>query len=228
MIIKLKLVGNNEETNVFIDKDTFTITDIFNYLMEHNLSFNEISKIMFIHNGKDITNDDIIIVEENINIHLFVKDSKVKNELLINVFNKETNVLEFDNYSNESPEDRYLSIEDRDLSTEDRDLSTEDVNKHNESIIELFNDNDFTYLLKICLTKPDLINKVSSYLLNGNITTKIKNIDMDEFKYNETYLQLNEILNKINHNKTELEIKSTIQHFEGNLNLSLRYLLTKY
>jgi len=214
MIIKLKLVGNNEETNIHIDKDTFTITDIFNYLMEHDLSFNEVSKIMFIHNGKDISNDTNIIVEENINIHLFVRDIKVKNELLIHIFNKETNFLEVENYSNESTE--------------------EDVNKHNKSIIELFNDNDFTYLLKICLTKPDLINKVSSYLLNGDITTEIKKINIDDFSYeyyNDTYLQLNEILNKHNlliNKKTELEIKSTIQHFGGNLNLSLRYLLTKY
>jgi hypothetical protein len=214
MIIKLKLVGNNEETNIHIDKDTFTITDIFNYLMEHDLSFNEVSKIMFIHNGKDISNDTNIIVEENINIHLFVRDIKVKNELLIHIFNKETNFLDVENYSNE--------------------LSEEDVNKHNKSIIELFNDNDFTYLLKICLTKTDLINKVSSYLLNGDITTEIKKINIDDFSYeyyNDTYLQLNEILNKHNlliNKKTELEIKSVIQHFEGNLNLSLRYLLTKY
>ncbi len=216
MIINLKLVGNNEEIPITINKEHFCITDIFNYLMEHDLSFNEISKIMFIHNGKDITNyTDTIIIEDNVNIHLFVRDIKVKEELLKNIFNKETHFLEVENYSNESTDDN-------------QELSTEDVNKHNESIVELFNDNDFTYLLKICLTKPDLINKVSSYLLNGNITMEIKKINDDEFKYHETYLQLIELLNKLNINNTELEMKSTIQHFEGNLNLSLRYLLTKY
>ena len=218
MIIKLKLVGNNDDTTIHIDKDNFCITDIYNYLMEHNLSFDEVSKIMFIHNGKDITNDTTVIIKEhNINIHLFVKDAKVRNELLINIFNKEETILEIENDSLELIDDI-------------KKLSIEDVKKNNEDIVELFNDTDFTYLLKICITKPDLINKVSSYLLNGNITTEIKNIDNNDFKYDDTYLQLNELLTKNNLliNKSELEIKSTIQHFEGNLNLSLRYLLTKY
>jgi hypothetical protein len=221
MIIKLKLVGNNEETNIEIDKHAICITDIFNYLMEHDLSFDEVSKIMFINNGKDISNETNMkfsVAEGfSLNIHLFVRDNNVKNELLKHIFNNNLNDT-FD-YSNDSNDDN------DDINK----LSIEDINKNNDAIVELFNDNDFTYLLKICLTKPDLINKVSSYLLNGNITLEIKNIDTDEsFKYNETYLQLVELLTKLNINKTELEMKSTINHFEGNLNLSLRYLLTKY
>ncbi len=101
-------------------------------------------------------------------------------------------------------------------------------NNQNDNIIKLFSDNDFTYLLKICLTKPDLINKVSSYIMNGNITTEIKIIDEYDFKYNDIYLQLVELLNKLNITKDEIEMKSVVQHFEGNLNLSLRYLITKY
>ncbi len=209
MIIKLKLVGNNEETNINIDKDNICMTDMFNYLMENDLSFDEASKIMFIHNGTDITNDTTTIFiqtdDSPLIFHLFVRDIKIKNELLSNIFNKKPNE------SNSFEE-----------------LPLEDINKHNEAIVELFNDNDFTYLLKICITKPDLINKVSSYLLNGNITTEIKNVSDNDFKYPEIYINLVELLNKLNVNKTELEMKSTIQHFKGNLNLSLRYLLTKY
>jgi len=215
MIIKLKLVGNNNEIDIIINKDNVCITDIYNYLMENDLSFDEVSKIMFIHNGKDITNDtSTVMIDDNIHIHLFVKDAKVKNELLINIFNKAKDDIEID-FSNDNIDDT-------------KELVKEDVNKHNETIVELFNDNDFTYLLKICLSKPDLINKVSSYLLNGNITTEIKKISNNDFKYPEIYINLVELLNKLNVNKTELEMKSTIQHFKGNLNLSLRYLLTKY
>jgi hypothetical protein len=206
MIFRLKLVGSNDETNIIIDNDEVSIVDIFNYLMENNLSYDEVSKIMFIHNGKNISNDTNYILNENDIIHIFTNNVKVKNELNKYIFNKE--------------------LEEQD-DIEFEKLSIEETIQHNDEIIKLFSDTDFTYLLKICLTKPELINKVSCYLSNGDITTEIKHTDID-FKYNDVYLQLIEILEKINIKKDESEIKSVIQHFNGCLNLSLRYLLTKY
>ncbi len=61
MIITLKLVGSNEETkisiNTSINDDEVSIVDVFNYLMENNLSYDEVSKLMFINNGTNISND---------------------------------------------------------------------------------------------------------------------------------------------------------------------------
>jgi hypothetical protein len=212
MIITLKLVGTNKETNININNNNNTsinnndvsIVDIFNYLMENNLSYDEVSKLMFINNGTNISNDiNYKLTNESI-IHIFINDFDIKKELLKYIFNKEDIKEEHD-----------------DNNFDDND----NQNDSNDNIIKLFSDNDFTYLLKICLTKPDLINKVSSYLLNGNITTEIKTINDNDFKYNDIYLQLVELLNKLNITKDEIEMKSVVQHFDGNLNLSLRYVL---
>jgi hypothetical protein len=208
MIITLKLVGTNKEINININTsiDNASIVDIFNYLMENNLSYDEVSKLMFINNGTNISNDTNYKLTNESIIHIFINDFDIKKELLKYIFNKEDIKEEHD----------------------DNHFDDDNQNDSNDNIIKLFSDNDFTYLLKICLTKPDLINKVSSYLLNGNITTEIKTISDNDFKYNDIYLQLVELLNKLNITKDEIEMKSVVQHFDGNLNLSLRYLITKY
>ncbi len=202
MIITLKLVGYNEDCNITINKEEISIVDIFNYFVEHELSFDEVLKITFINNGTNITNNITNIYKTSDGpfiVHLLIRDNNIRSEIIKNVFNK----------------------------TEEKDeLISDDMDKHNEEIIKLFSDYDFTYLLKICLTKPDLINKVSGYLLNGNITTEIKKINEDEFKYNDIYIKLVELLETLHVFKDKLEIKSIVQHFEGNLNLALRYLLS--
>ena len=223
MIITLKLVGTNKETNINITSNTsiddVSIVDIFNYLMENNLSYDEVSKLMFINNGTNISNDTNYKLTNESIIHIFINDFDIKKELLKYIFNKEDIKEEHD--------DNHFDDNDNHSNQSDNE-NENDSNHSNDNIIKLFSDNDFTYLLKICLTKPDLINKVSSYLLNGNITTEIKTINDNDFKYNDIYLQLVELLNKLNITKDEIEMKSVVQHFDGNLNLSLRYLITKY
>ncbi len=226
MIITLKLVGSNQETNININNndDEVSIVDIFNYLMENNLSYDEVSKIMFINNGTNISNDTNYKLGNESIIHIFINDIDIKNELIKHIFNKDECDEEYydtNNHSNDNQNDNNQNDNQNDNNDNQND-------NQNDNIIKLFSDNDFTYLLKICLTKPDLINKVSSYIMNGNITTEIKIIDEYDFKYNDIYLQLVELLNKLNITKDEIEMKSVVQHFEGNLNLSLRYLITKY
>ena len=229
MIITLKLVGTFKETkiniNTSINTNDVSIVNIFNYLMENNLSYDEVSKLMFINNGTNISNDiDYKLSNESI-IHIFINDINIKKELLKHIFNTEDIKEEHDDNQFDSNHSEYESDSESNHSESE---SNDNHSDFNDNIIKLFSDNDFTYLLKICLTKPDLINKVSSYLSNGNITTEIKNIDENDFKYNDTYLQLVELLNKLNITKDEIEMKSVVDHFDGNLNLSLRYLLTKY
>ena len=237
MIITLKLVGTFKETkiniNTSINTNDVSIVNIFNYLMENNLSYDEVSKLMFINNGTNISNDiDYKLSNESI-IHIFINDIDIKKELLKHIFNTEDIKEEYDDNHFESNDNHseYKSDSEYESDSESNHSESESNDNHsdfNDNIIKLFSDNDFTYLLKICLTKPDLINKVSSYLSNGNITTEIKTISENDFKYNDTYLQLVELLNKLNITKDEIEMKSVVEHFDGNLNLSLRYLLTKY
>lgn len=233
MIITLKLVGTFKETkiniNTSINTNDVSIVNIFNYLMENNLSYDEVSKLMFINNGTNISNDiDYKLSNESI-IHIFINDIDIKKELLKHIFNTEDIKEEYDDNHFESNDNHseYKSDSEYESDSESN-HSDSNHSDFNDNIIKLFSDNDFTYLLKICLTKPDLINKVSSYLSNGNITTEIKTISENDFKYNDTYLQLVELLNKLNITKDEIEMKSVVEHFDGNLNLSLRYLLTKY
>ena len=211
----LKLVGSNNDKTITFKKDSITILDIFTYLMEHNLLFNEISKIMFINKGNNITNDTLATyygTDENpLIIHIFINDIDIKNEILREIFN-------------DSP----IDINQMDSNDKEIKISQEDINKNNSDIIKLFSDKDFTFLLNICLNRPELFNTVSSYIINGNITNEIININDDDFKYKDEFEQLLELLKQLNinvENEKELKIKSIIQHFNGHLNLSLRYIL---
>jgi hypothetical protein len=211
--ISLKLIGNPDYIIINTDKKEITILDIFNYLLRNDLAFNEISKITFIHNGRNITDDTSAkytgTEDEPLIIYMHTDSEYIKTEILKNIYNKEEdNKEESDNDYDE--------------------LTEEEINKKNEEIIKLFSDKDFTYLLKICLDKPELLNTVTSYITNGNISIEIKLLkEDDEFKHPNELEEILKLLNKLNINIDINDIKSIIQHFEGHLNLSLRYILNK-
>ncbi len=211
--ISLKLVSYNIDKLININKDSITMLDIFSYLMENGMLMTEISQIMFINNGKNITNDLVTLfngtAENPLIIHIFTNKLEIKNEIIKQIFMNDVPPYEEIN-SNEISQDEINTI----------------VSENNIKTIELFADKDFVYLLNICHNKPELINKVSSYLTNGNITNfEIKEIN--NFNYENEFIKLVELLNSINKQFDENELKSTLQHFEGNLNLSLRYILNK-
>ncbi len=209
--VSLKLVGNNQELLFHINKSQINILDVFSYLMEKGLSFDEISKIMFVHKGKNISDDINTIYigtnEDPLIIHMFSNQIDIRDEIIKCIF---SNIHNSDTES-ESEDDN-------------EELSPEELDKNNLKTIELFSDKDFTYLLKICLNKPELLNKVSNYINHGNITTEIKEIKEEDFKYQKEELELEELLKKLDININTMAI---LHHFEGNINLSLRYIITK-
>ena len=93
MIIRLKLVGTNDETNITIDKDEVSVIDIFNYLMENDLSYDEVSKLMFIHNGKNISNDTNYKLNDYNIIHIFVNDIHINYPIILQEYQKEGDIL---------------------------------------------------------------------------------------------------------------------------------------
>jgi hypothetical protein len=232
--VSLKLVGNYNEIIINYEKNEITILDIFNYLLRNDLSFNEISKITFIHNGKNITDDTCAKYkgtdDEPFILHMYTNNSDVKIEILKNIYNQDKldEIELLDNISNTNDDNHDDNNHSND-SIEDN-ITLEEINKQNEEVIKLFSDKDFTYLLKICLEKPELVNTVTSYITNGNITFQIKTSEQDkEFNYPNEYIKILELLNQLNINITnEDNIKSIIQHFEGHLNLSLRYILNNH
>lgn len=220
--VSLKLVGNTNDIIIHSDEDFITMSDIFNYLMNKGLSFDEISKIMFVNNGNNITNDMENTFtgtdDEPLVINMFTPYSDVKAEIIKCIYSS-------DNKSDNKSDDNNSDINQNDYHD---DISQEEITKNNLKTIELFSDKDFSYLLNICLNKPELLNKVSNYITNGNISFKVKEINKEDFKYKKEYPELLELLNKLNINiDNEIFGMSILQHFEGNLNLSLRYILNK-
>ncbi len=235
--VSLKLVGNSNDILIKIAKDEITVLDIISFFLENNMPMTQISQIMFINNGKNITNDTSAVftgTDENpLIIHLFTNRLEIKNEIIKYIFsNDESNELNELNGLIQLDIPPYSICEANrightDINTDYEDISKEETNKNNLKLVELFSDKDFVYLLNIIINKPELINKATNYILNGNISSEIKIINEDEFKYPNELSQLFELLNTINKELDVSQLKSIIQHFEGNLNLSLRYILNK-
>jgi hypothetical protein len=243
--VSLKLVGNTNDILIHINKNTIEIFDIFNYLMEKGLSFDEISKIMFVHKGKNISNDKHAIYsgteDDPLIIHLFTNIGYIKDEIIKCIYSNKEYLPEDTSEDNDIPDycpldhknkpskDESTNVDINNDSDDYEEISQENMNKNNLKTVELFLDKDFSYLLKIFLNKPELINKLSSYIINGNISFEIKEINKDDFKYQNEYKYLQELLNKININiDNETDAMSILQHFEGNLNLTLRYIINKF
>ena len=213
----LKLVNNSIDKLITIDKAYITLFDIHFYLISNNMHLNEIEQIMFVNNGKNLDKECHSINgtdESPAIIHMYTNNKKIKDELIKNVFtNKPENLREI---LNKSEEDDFEEV------------SQEEQHKNNLKTIELLSDKDFVYLLNIIINKPELINIASSYIINGNIikTFKLEEIE-GEFKYNDELIEIVKLLNKLNNRDyDENKLKSIINHFEGNLNLSIRYIIT--
>jgi hypothetical protein len=230
--VSLKLVGYNIDKLIKFDKDNITILDVYSYLIDNEMLFNEISQIMFINNGKNINNNTTALYtgtdEYPLVIHMFTNSLKIKNEVIKHIFktqsdeeNNATNLPEL----SESPEVEFHdTIDNNDF----EEILQEETNQNNLKLIELFSDKDFVYLLNILINKPDLINKASSYILNGSIINNFEIKEFNgEFNYDSQLTQILELLNKLNKEYNENELKYIINNFEGNLNLSLRYILNK-
>ena len=208
--VLLKLVSNSIEKLININKPSINIRDIFSYLISNEMLFTEIEQIMFINNGKNITKDANILLygtdEDPVIIHMYTNNLKLKEELLKRLF--------------------LYKIPDKENDDEEK-ISPEEQNDNNLKTIKLLSDKDFVYLLNIIINKPELINLASSFIINGNIVKKFKIEEIKgEFKYNDELIQIVELLNKLNKEYNENKLKSIINHFEGNLNLSIRYIIT--
>jgi len=246
--VLLKLVGYSNNKLIKYYKDTITILDIFSYLLDNEMLFNEISQIMFINNGKNINNDTSASYngtdEYPLVIHMFTNKLKLKNEIIERVFknddetelSKSPEVSELRDLS-KSPDlsDLYDLSDSPEIEFHDtnesnfEEISLKETNQNNLKLIELFSDKDFVYLLNILINKPELINMASSYILNGSVINNFEVKEfIGEFKYDTQLAQILELLNKLNKGYNENELKFIINNFEGNLNLSLRYILNKF
>ncbi len=196
----LKLVGQLK--NDYIIKTSsfeFTIDDLKKCLKSKNISEEEFEKIKLISNGSTLNNSNnlLTIDKTDITIYLLVTEKELLTKLIFNIFNDT-------------------------LNEELNELSM-DTNNHT---IELFKDPYFLTLLRICISKPDYLNKVANFITNGNISYKINTINREDFNYHAELEKFKTMLLNINIHDDELELMSILQHFDGNINLSLRYIIS--
>ena len=229
VVITLKLDKYNY--NIIWDKSTFTLLDIYMNLVEKGITLKQLDCINFIYNDSIITNhltdydtydNDIIIllyVDDDIIIQDFIKHTQSSYDVDESI-SKGT--------SEGTCNDIHIS-EDIDESISegiDESISEDIIKDINVETLKLFQEPDFKELLRIIITKPHLLNKVSSYITNGDISSDIDIIDSTE--YNTEYMHIIELLNSINiigMDKHCMIIRSVIKHFSGHINLSLRYIL---
>lgn len=238
MLLILYLIGyKNNEITINFGKNTFTLTDIYNYLEDKGIENNIYVNIKFIYKGAYITQSSVIT--EDCKIYLFTLDETIKEILLKNIFPNATKVMPLQKSSDlietvlsetnlpeySPPEYSLPEI----VSLETYSLPVYTLPELDLQVNPIFKDNDFITLLKICINRPELLNQVNSYISSGNIVNEIKLLDdINEFKYNKEldiileleFIKDNQIL------LNSLLLKSICQHFEGNINLIIRYLIS--
>jgi hypothetical protein len=114
------------------------------------------------------------------------------------------------------------------IEDEEEDQSEEELDKINKVIVSDLKDPDFIKLLHICITKPDYLDKAARYITNGTMVDKIDNIEKIEFDYIffMEYEKLVVILSSLDIKIEDKMILSIITYFKGNINLSLRYIIS--
>lgn len=226
--IILKLVGSSTKDYIISTPDTyFTRKDIVYNLHEKGINLVYFINIKFILNGEYL-NDEIknYFDENKKQVYVFAQDSLIKKELIEHCFetinSDKPPVPTSDSlFGNEKSSESDVSIESDESESSDDEISDEEIKRINHIIIKQFEDPDFVTLLRICNIKPHLLGLVNNYMISGNIIESIEpihGVDLTEFKYNEEL----EMLEKLGY--TGDIVKSVIRHFNGHLNLCIRYL----
>lgn len=107
-------------------------------------------------------------------------------------------------------------------------LELEDYDEeYNDKLCEYFEDSNFIKLLDIVKKNPEYLQLVNAYLSNGDIKEKIDidNINTDDFNYNNEYKILQDKLSVNLDNWDETLVKKLLNEYNGNVNLTARYLL---
>ena len=213
MSVTLKLIGNASTDYIIkFPSNTFTLQEIYEIMREKNLYVDCCSTLVkFIINGETISDiNKIYHISDNVNIYLFTQDKNTRDALSNKFLDKSVNVNDM--------------VIMKPIADEMDIVMKENYNTVNLEIIEQFKDPDFKKLFEICITKPHLLGIVNNYISNGNISTDIMICETDDFNYMETYTQIIELGFNLN---DMVLLKSIINHFEGSINLTIRYILFK-
>ena len=231
MSVTFKLVGYQAELkndfNHTFDSNGFSLKDIYLLFMNKGMLIHDLKKLKFIMNGEALSNlEKKYQVEINPKVvFIFTNDSKIKNALLEKIFINITKPVDTPLVSMVSKVET-TTLEDK--VEEDVEQTQEEINTINKQICQNFQDSDFKTLLRICLSKPELVKLMNNFLSSGNIVEEFGESNVTEFNYSNEYDELHKllVLPEIGYQWNEAVVKSALNYFNGHLNLTLRYLLT--
>ena len=202
--VKLNIVGYSHCYIFSQEYDTITLRDIYRYLINKNILLKKLSECKFINSGQVLElNKQSFTIEDTINIYLVIQDTEFKNDVITKLFN-----INLESELNDTNEE----VEEVEIKTE---------------LCDYFKDEDFINLLKIVKTKPKYLQMVSSYLSHGDIIEDINfdDINIDNFNYDTELNILNDNIRPNIENWDEVKVKKLLINYEGNVNLTSRYIL---
>lgn len=218
MEINFKLIPyqnnpNNTFTLVFETKE-IKFKDIIRKFIEKGFLVKYNPEVKFISNGRQFTSMDDVVDTNYTNFFLFTNNVTAKQNLLDNIF---THIGKEEPLQIQS----VVSVDEEPLEEECIEINIDEIN---DQIIEEITP-ELLKLLHTCVSKPDLLRKVNSYLQSGNIQSpiEINNIDDEEFKYNNAF---SFIVKKFSiYNWDENTIKNVLNYYSGHINLTIRYMI---
>jgi len=241
MPIHFKLVGQTGKVNKVIVKPiigNIKLNIIHSIFKFYDMTDDELSQMKFITDSETVKDPDkeynVDAIEIRL-IHVFCINIDVREKLRtifeshgIVVQPKETKTTSSDRststFSIKRELDSKFSQPLPDAKEEEDVLSKDDISEINKNIIKTFSDKDFKTLFRIYHTKPELLSLLYSFISSGDIIDNIETKEYDEeYEYKDEF----ESINSIGLGFSENSIKSTLEHFEGHMNLTLRYLLCK-
>ena len=98
-------------------------------------------------------------------------------------------------------------------------LTNEHVLSMNKKTVELFSDNDFKFLVKIYITKPELFSSLALFTQKGDM------VEIKTEKCESNYENELAMIKEFNLNFSDELILEKLNQFNGHLNLTLRALL---
>ena len=222
MSVKLKLVGTNKinDKNIIIEGiEEINIEYLENFFGEYNITKDEIKQTRFITDSEPMKDKTYPVHKNKIrNLYVYTNISKVK-EKYEKIFN-EKGCVENKNNQKNNPLNKKLCIR----IEEDHILSKSDINEINKDIFKVIEDNDFKFLLNIYRNKPELFDILYKYVNTGDIVEKVnlkaENIN-DDFEFNEEL----KLIKALEMNIDDNYISNVLNHFNGHVNLTLRYII---
>lgn len=234
MNINIKLVpyqSNPDFNKVFtFGHSPVLFKEIIQEFINVGISIVDISKIKFISNGKHYTDIDATIDKTNTNFYLFTHEEDIKTELTNKLYGNPVVQISQSKPSLPPAYKEQLVVlgrisEDEESEGEDYEDNEININEFNNTIKESITP-ELLQILRICINKPQLINMATSYLSNGNIEEDIEIVDLtDSFSHVDELQYIQETFSEYNWS-TQM-IMAVLEHYDGHINMTLRYLFNE-